>query len=203
MENVTKNKVLYIILAVLIVLNIVSISSMWLRSPGKPHQQFRHDGQQMMQQGNMPNQEDMQPEKDGKGFLTNELQFSSGQEEKVAKLREEHFLASKKLMDESHKIMDEMMEQMKTGNDAKAEEYATQVAAKHKELVMLNYNHFKGIREICDDKQKEKFDIFLKDVVKMMGPHGPHKLQAPVQQGQPQMQPQGQPPVQQQRAPNK
>lgn len=178
MEQTTKTKLLYITLAVLVLLNIVSIGSIWMMKgrvhppfmPGTPGMQpppgMQHPG--MQHQG-------MQPFRDGKLFLAEELKFTPEQAEKFTKLRDEHFTASRKLIDEMHRSMDDMMEQVKTGDgDAKAEEYAAKTSAIQKELQVMAYKHFKSIREICDDKQKEKFDSILKDVTKIMAPQGPH-----------------------------
>lgn len=165
MEPTTKNKVLYIVLAVLVVLNVASLGSMWLmRSFGKPPliEGHRHPG---MQPPGMQHPPGEHMQMDGKMFLAEELRFTPEQGEKFAKLRDEHFESSRKLIDEMHKSMDDMMELVKTGGDEKkAEEYAALSSAKQKELQMLSFRHFKSVREICDEKQKEKFDLLLKDI---------------------------------------
>lgn len=184
MEPTTKNKVLYIVLAILVLLNLVSVGSMWMmRFCGRPpmiekgmeHEMREHQGMQgpngMHGQFGDPNQ------KDGRMFLARELNFTPEQSEKFVKLRDEHFASSKKVIEEMHKSMEDMMEQLKSkDNDAKVEEYANQTAAKQKELQMMAFKHFKSIREICDDKQKEKFDSILKDVARMMPPPGPNSI---------------------------
>lgn len=117
---------------------------------------------------------DIPPLKDGKLFLAEELRFTPEQVEKFSKLRDEHFISTRKLIDDMHKAMDDMMEQVKTKDgDAKAEEYASKTSSIQKELQLMAYKHFKSIREICDEKQKEKFDSILKDVAKMMAPQSP------------------------------
>ena len=180
MEPTTKNKVLYIVLAILVLLNLVSIGSMWfMRFCGRPPMIERHmeHGMQppgMEHPGGQQEQMGMHHHMDGKMFLAEELKFTPEQTEKFNKLRDDHFTASKKTIDEMHKSMDDMMDLIKTGgNDAKAEELATQISAKQKELQLMAFRHFKSIRELCDDKQKEKFDTVLKDIVKMMAPPGP------------------------------
>ncbi|MBI5402828.1 MAG: periplasmic heavy metal sensor [Ignavibacteriae bacterium] len=184
MEPTTKNRVLYIVLAVLIVLNVASVGSMWLmRSCGKPpligshmppgmqHPGMQHPG---MQPPGMQHPPGEHMQMDGKMFLAEELRFTPEQGEKFAKLRDEHFESSRKLIDEMHKSMDDMMELIKSGGDEKkAEEYAALSSAKQKELQLLSFRHFKSVREICDEKQKEKFDLLLKDITKKMGPKGP------------------------------
>lgn len=177
MEPTTKNKVLYIVLAVLVLLNVVSLGSMWfMKCRERVHPPFGPGGPGMhppygMQQQHPPG---MQPFMNGKMFLAEELKFTPEQNEKFTKLRDEHFTSSRKLIDDMHKSMDDMMEQLKTKDgDAKAEEYALKTSGIQKELQLSAYKHFKSIREICDDKQKEKFDVLLKDITKMMAPQGP------------------------------
>jgi periplasmic protein CpxP/Spy len=175
MEPTTKNKVLYIVLAVLVLLNVVSLGSMWLMKCKDRMPPFGPGGPGMHQQFGMHQQHPgMPPFGDGKMFLAEELKFTPEQNEKFAKLRDEHFTSTRKLIEDMHKSMDDMMEQVKSKDgDAKAEEYATKTSAIQKELQLSAYKHFKSIRDICDDKQKEKFDSILKDVTKMMAPQGP------------------------------
>ena len=172
MESTTKNKVLYIVLAVLVLLNIVSLGSMWFmksRDRMPPVGPGMHPPFGMHQQ-----QQGIHPFMDGKMFLAEELKFTPEQNEKFSKLRDEHFTSSRKLIEEMHKSMDDMMELLKTKDgDVKAEEYAAKTSAIQKELQLSAYKHFKSIRDICDDKQKEKFDVLLKDITKMMAPQGP------------------------------
>jgi periplasmic protein CpxP/Spy len=173
MEPTTKNKVLYIVLAVLVLLNIVSLGSMWfMKCRDRVHPPF---GPGMQPQFGMHQQHPgMQPFMDGKMFLAEELKFTPEQNEKFAKLRDEHFTSSRKLIEEMQKSMDDMMELLKTKDgDTKAEEYAAKTSAIQKELQLSAYKHFKNIRDICDDKQKEKFDVLIKDITKMMAPQGP------------------------------
>jgi Spy/CpxP family protein refolding chaperone len=181
MEPTTKNRALYIVLAILVLLNLVSVGSMWMmRFCGRPpmiekgmepgmHPPPGVQGPNGMQ-GHFGDPNQM----DGKMFLAKELKFTPGQSEKFAKLRDEHFSTSRKLIDEMHKSMDDMMDLIKSGGDEKkADEFANITVAKQKELQVLAFKHFKSIREICDDKQKEKFDSIIKDVSKMMAPQGP------------------------------
>jgi Spy/CpxP family protein refolding chaperone len=175
MEPTTKNRVLYITLAVLVLLNIISIGSMWmLRGRDKVHPPFFPGGPRMQPPHGMQQHPGMHPFRDGKMFLAEELKFTPEQNEKFVKLRDEHFTSSRKLIDEMHKSMDDMMELLKTKDgDAKAEEYAAKTSAIQKDLQLSAYRHFKSVRDICDDKQKERFDSIIKDVTKMMAPQGP------------------------------
>lgn len=175
MEQTKKTKLLYIALAVLVLLNIVSIGSIWMMR-GRVHPPFMPGTPGMFPpQGMQQHREGIPPPRDGKMFLAEELRFSSEQTEKFAKLRDEHFTATRKLINEMHKSMDDMMEQVKTNDgDSKAEEYAARTSAIQKELQVMAYKHFKSIREMCDEKQREKFDSILKDVTKTMAPQGPH-----------------------------
>jgi periplasmic protein CpxP/Spy len=175
MEPTTKNKVLYIVLAVLVLLNVVSLGSMWfMKCRDRIPPPFAPGMQQPFERGMHQHHPGMQPFMDGRMFLAEELNFTPEQKDKFTKLRDEHFTSSRKLIEDMHKSMDDMMELVKTKDgDAKAEEYAAKTSAIQKELQLSAYKHFKSIREICDDKQKEKFDSIIKDVTKMMAPQGP------------------------------
>ena len=185
MEQVTKNRVLYISLAILVLLNVVTIGSMWMARSHMKHMMSMGPAGPMGPGGfmgpggvmgpGMQHNQGMERVRDGKMFLSEELNFTPEQNEKFAKLRDEHFTASRKLFEEMHNSMDDMIDLVKSNGDnkTKAEEYASQTASKQKELQILAYNHFKSIRDLCDEKQKEKFDVILKDVARHMAQQGP------------------------------
>ena len=51
---------------------------------------------------------------------------------------------------------------------AKASLYAAET---EQQMDMETFNHFKNIRSICNAQQQKKFDSIIKNVVKMMGPN--------------------------------
>jgi Spy/CpxP family protein refolding chaperone len=163
MDLVSKNKLLFVIIGILIILNILSIGAMWLFKFKGPHPP--------------PPMQMNQPPKDGKMFLKEELKLSAEQTEQFEKLRDEHFIKINTIQEEIRKLKDDMYNLLvsKYADSVKAPELAGKISDKQKEIELATFNHFRKLRDICSDEQKAKFDILLREMLKNMGPmHNEH-----------------------------
>ncbi len=159
MNNNTKNRFLIGVVALLVVANITSIAIFWL---GKPSDK-------------MPVHER------GKGtpaaFLIRELNLDEKQQDQLEILREAHKQAVGPLREELGKnkqLFFELLQQTNITDSQKinAEKKVTAVTEK---LDLLAFNHFYKVRNICSEKQKEKFDKIIMNVAQILGnPGGPN-----------------------------
>jgi Spy/CpxP family protein refolding chaperone len=156
MDFLIKSKILYIIIGILIVLNILSIGTLWVWKIKDRHHP------PPMSQSHMP--------KDGKMFLMKELNLSKTQSDEMDKLRDEHFKKVGPIVENIHKLKDELFAQMPLKDSNKSVEITNKIGAKQAELELETFNHFQKVRNILDDSQKQKFDILIKDIVKPEGP---------------------------------
>ncbi|MCE1165993.1 MAG: hypothetical protein LWX07_11400 [Bacteroidetes bacterium] len=166
MDTSNKQKGLYIVIIVLLVINIATLGFMWYISLRGP----RHD------KGPMP----LAPPPEV--LFKEELKFNADQMKKMEAFRDEDFTATKKIHDEIRDLKKNISDIVKTGNDDEANKLAAQIGDKQKELEMLRYQHFKQIRGICDDVQKQKFDEMMK---KIPGPEDMQPGPGMMQQGPP------------------
>ena len=157
METKAKNKILYILMAVLVIMNLITLGSLWM---------FRVKERLPLQQSPPPLV---------KEFLEKELNFNKEQSEKFDKLKLEHHSNSKKIIDEIALKKESLFDLIKenSGDDPKVIKIADEIGTKQKELDLVTYNHFRDIRNLCDEKQKVKFDLIVNDITKMIGLQNP------------------------------
>jgi hypothetical protein len=158
METKSRNKVFYLLMIVLVTLNLITIGFLWMYK-FKEHRQILQPP----------------PPPAGKIMLEQELRFSKEQAEKFDKLRIEHSTSARKIVDEIAMLKENLFETIKEygGDDSKATKIADEIGNKQKELDLITYNHFKDIRNLCDERQRERFDLILKDISKIIGPQNP------------------------------
>lgn len=158
METKSRNKVFYLLMIVLVTLNLITIGFLWMYK-FKEHRQMQQPP----------------PPPAGKIILEQELRFSKEQAEKFDKLRIEHSTSARKIVDDIAMLKENLFEMIKEngGDDSKATKIADEIGNKQKELDLITYNHFKDIRNLCDERQRERFDLILKDISKMIGPQNP------------------------------
>jgi len=159
METKSKNKIFYLLMVVLVIMNLMTIGFLWM---------YKYNEHKPIQQPPLTPPA-------GKIIIEQELRFSKEQADKFDKLRNEHHNSARKTVDEIAMLKENLFELIKEngGDDTKATVIADEIGNKQKELDLITYNHFKDIRNLCDEKQKEKFDLILQDISKMIGPQNP------------------------------
>ena len=149
--QISKKGVIWgVIIAILIVLNIATLTTMWVWEARIPY--------------SMP-QRTMINKPDGRKIFEKELNFNQQQMDSVDKFRKEHFDIVQKYMDESKKYKEELIEQMKNPDNVKVQNLISKIADNEKNIETETFNHFMKIRNLCDDKQKEKFSEIFKIII--------------------------------------
>lgn len=138
------SKFLKIVVVLLLLLNISTISFMWLHRP---------------------------PKNDAVGdFFTKELQFTAKQKEQFEALKQEHRNQVEALREENKEMHDAYFDLLKNPSvDATTVKKAAAEISKieeKKELAL--FYHFQKVRAICNDSQKQKFDKIINEAAKMM-----------------------------------
>lgn len=146
----TKIKSLYILVGILLIINFGTLAFVWFAA-GKLRSEF---------EVHPPNPEN------GSSFLANELGLTGAQLEKFDTLKKGHRLMVQNIMLKTKELKDELFECIKTGNDSRAREIARMLSANNEAMEMLTYEHFKEVRQICNDEQKVKFDKILAELVR-------------------------------------
>jgi len=154
MNNV---KFLKSILLVLVLVNVATISFLWLTKPPKPNLQGS-----------------------AKGFFAHELSFSAKQEQQFEVLQTAFEEQRESLRQSDREIHDAFLDLLQNPkvDSATVKKVADEIIKiKEKEELAVFY-HFQKVRAICDATQKQKFDKIVKDAAQMMGPR-PQEGQRP------------------------
>ena len=114
-------------------------------------------------------------------FIVRELNFDDKQKEAFDKLKEAHHAKAMEIQDSLHTLKGQLFDGIPSGDMAKANAAADKIAAMQKQLEIVTFEHFKQVRELCNEEQKTKFDKIIGNVLEMlapppgppMGPHGP------------------------------
>jgi Spy/CpxP family protein refolding chaperone len=153
MKLLSNIKFLWIIILVLVVLNLVSITTVWIEEKGDEAPVFR--------ERILMNRRDH--------FLKKELNFTSEQQAQFDSLMVNHRDEIQGKMEEIRTLREELMGLMRNQVfTTEAENIVRQIGEKQSELELMNYQHFKEVMAICDEEQKQ---VFLETIRRVVGPH--------------------------------
>lgn len=158
MEISKKSILLIVIIGILILLNVASLTTLWVWKFRAP---FPFP---------FPMNEKL-PSPKGRLIFEKELNFSKQQLDAVDKLREEHFAGVQKIMDDIRKNKDELFALLKNPDSLKVNDLTGKIGNDQKEMERAIFNHFQKIRNLCDEKQKAKFDEIFKEIINPGPPH--------------------------------
>lgn len=163
-----RNNILFISLIVMVVLNIATLSSIWFGGQ-------RNDTEKDIRVDKFFVNEPPPPPGDK---LAEIIGFRGEQIKRLEDLKRDHRKNAGEIIDLIRLKKQELMRMVseKSENSNEVISIANEIGTKHKELELLTFNHFKAIREICDENQKSKFDSVLtdlKDIIMLRQPFRP------------------------------
>jgi Spy/CpxP family protein refolding chaperone len=157
MDFFTKNKMLFWCVMILVVLNVVTLASFWLK---KPHP-ARPAGV-----GGQPN---------GQGVMEEQLGLSPEQARTIEQLREEHFMRTRPLQEQRHRIRLHLLDEVfaPQPDEALIEELVAELGAKESEFERNLYMHFQELKDVCTPDQIKELKIMLRDLIERTRPRDP------------------------------
>ena len=159
MQNNSSLKIWKALVWVLVVLNVFLISSIWLKRDGT------HPG---------PDQGPPGGEK-ASDFLAEQLHLSPQQTTDFTTLKHTHHEAVMALQEKGKELHQVFFDQLKNNSvdSVQIKEMAAAIANNQTQIELLTFKHFVQVRKLCDDKQRQKFDEIIQEVLqRMSGPHG-------------------------------
>lgn len=175
MDIFSKNKFLAWVIVILVVLNVVTLGSLWLQKE-RPNHEYP---------GRLPEREKQRQSGD---FFSKELGLDDEQTKQLETLREEHRTAADKLIGEMRDSREQLFDLLKSDSPdmSKVSDLENTIGQKTTELEKATFEHFTKVRALCNDEQKKKFDELIGDIMKMAGPQpGPGGPQGGPQDGPP------------------
>jgi protein CpxP len=155
MDYFSKNKISLWIIAILVLLNLFTLSTIWYGRFHIPDRFPRREGRPQRQEGLK--------------VLEQKLNLTAEQIKIFEDLRQQHFEKMKPLHHEIFSIRQELMgEAAKTEPDtARIRELTSRIGEKETERERNIFEHFAAMRSVCTPAQREKFEILLRE---LMGP---------------------------------
>ena len=163
MNYFTKNKMLFWCVAVLVILNVATLTSFWMKRPPERirNQPGRVDGQKLMAE---------------------RLQLTDEQARQVERIRREHFQRSRPLQDEMHGIRLDLLDELFAADPdpAAMEQMLKDLENKQGQFEAGLYRHFEQLRDVCDPQQAQELRLMLIDLIERTRPRDPQQqLQGP------------------------
>ena len=156
-----RNKVLVLIISVLLISNLALVAYLVF-------------GKQKDPKGNRGGDR-------GKAFsdyIIKEVNFSEDQAATFKQMMTEHFEKLRPLMGEVRKAKDSfftLMQQPQIPPDSVLQKAAENIAQKQKLQELQSFNHFRKVRELCNEEQKPKFDSVIKKMINRSFGRGPDR----------------------------
>ena len=153
MELLSNKRFLWIIILALLILNIVSLTTIWIRE--------WEDREPRIRESRPPVARDH--------FLKRQLSFSAEQQAEFDTLLNKHRNQLELKADEIRTLREELMSMMRNQEfTSESEDIVRRIGEKQSELELMNYNHFKDVMAICNDEQKQ---VFIETLKRAVGPH--------------------------------
>jgi len=163
MNIFAKIRFTHLALVVLVLLNLGSLSALWLnhkgphppRPPHPPHSP--HGGRSVA------------------AFLERELDLSKAQREAFKKLRDAHHQAARALLKDMREQRQAFFDLLGSDTPDQVKMTALSQAIGHNQaaLELATFNHFNQLRTLCDTTQKPIFDRVVHEALRMMAPKPP------------------------------
>ncbi len=154
MSYFNKNKWWAIGILLLVVINIATLTTLWVLKDGPPPK--GRDG-------------------GAENFLIKELGLDSLQQIKLFELRRQHEQTVQEIRRSDRGAREALFDLLQKTNvsDSLLNQAAYKVSAFDAQIQMATFHHFQRVRDLCRDDQKEKFAEILQQVLRMMGPKPP------------------------------
>ncbi len=158
MDYFGKNKVLLGIIAVLIVIDLVTLGTLWWM---------------VDRQTDVPPKPDVSP----KEFIAKELQFSPEQQKQFDQLVLSHQRTSREILEQLRNAKRDFfaLVQRPSVSDSLVTAKAREIGRHESELGLVTLRHFQEIKGICAEQQSAKFDRIMQQVLQELSL--PHPLQ--------------------------
>jgi periplasmic protein CpxP/Spy len=157
MDMFSQKKFMIWTIALLVLLNVLSLTALWYQRIEQPLQPERQGDQR---------QESVTQ------FLNRELQLSDSQKVEFERLRKEYVENSTTLNQEMRESKTALFDLVGASSPDKATigKLTKDIGEKQAALDLLLFNHFAALRNICTPSQQEKFKTLLRDIRELMRP---------------------------------
>ena len=145
MDAITRNKRLRWIVVALIVMNVISLSVLWIGYSKRPGKRLDRGGQR---------------------FLEKTLGLSPEQIKSIQTLRKAHFEEMQSFQRDFHEARKRLHALSPSGNSTEAEDLARNIGELQTNMELSIHQHLNAIRDVCTEEQKAKFDEIREEMLR-------------------------------------
>lgn len=169
MDFFTKNKMLFWCVIILIVLNAVTLTTFWMKNPLlEPHKSGP-------------------AATDGLTLMAERLQLSPEQTQQIKRIRDEHFMRTRPIQDDMHKIRLDLLHEIfaPEPDEELIQTWFTELGENQTRFEKNLYRHFQELKDVCTAEQMQELQIMLRDLIERTRPRGPERPSRGLQGGMP------------------
>ncbi len=154
MDYFTKNKMLFWCVIILVVLNVATLSSFWMKKTAAA----------------LPKHPDGQ--RDGQKIMVEKLQLSDQQAQEFEQIRNEHFMRTRRLQDDMHKIRLDLLEETFAlePDDLLIDELLSELDDMQNQFEKNLFQHFQELKDACNEQQREELQFMLRNLIESTRP---------------------------------
>ena len=169
MDIIKKTRLLFWSVAILAVLNVSLLATIWfVQQPGEGR------GTEIS------NSDQVQTEQ----FLNRELNLTGYQAMQLREMRREHRLRHMQLMRDQNQLRRNVYLQLSQNGTAEADSLHKLIGLNQEEISRNTFRHFREIRNILTDEQRERFDRVMRRSSDRMNPMGSGQRQGGMQRNE-------------------
>ena len=145
-----KIKLYKIVIIVLVVVNLLTIGTIWLVKP-KGHRPMPHERSMT--------------------FLSGELGITGPNKKTLDAMETEHHTAKRELLGKNKQLREALFGLLKeTGTDSlKVNRYIDSILVNQKNIELMTFEHFKKVKELCTPEQQLKLEETIAEAIRMAG----------------------------------
>ncbi len=154
MDYFTKNKMLFWCVIVLVIVNIITLTTFWMQKPHTPP---------VHKQGS---------KQDGQALMAQRLGLTDEQAGQIAEIRADHFSRTKPLQDEMHQIRLELLDEIFADqpDPERINELLETLKNQLGEFEANLCDHFQQLKDVCTQEQVDELKTMLRDLIESTRP---------------------------------
>lgn len=162
MNWITENSVLKWLVVVLLLFNVITLTTIWLSVLNRKEPP--------------PMREEKNPPPNPMNLMQKELNLSNKQMKMFEEKRKQLFSVSDSLFDHMRGLQKKLTDQLlkKEENPALVDSVTNQIGTVQAKLEKLRFEHFKELLAVCTPEQREKFAPVLRQIMEMKPPDANH-----------------------------
>ena len=161
MDAIIKNRAVPWIIVILVVVNLMTLSTLWffvLRRPLHPPAKSGENGKKLVEL-----------------FMAKELNLTEEQARRFDQLQEQHFRRSDPIIEDIHRLREELFHQLVFSSDesARARELAQEIGERETEKELLLFRHFTELLSTLRPEQQNDFKRLIHEILRKIAPPPP------------------------------